>query len=299
MVGKTDINAMLSDYDEDREARGGGVFYRPPVGESLIRLLPAREDASGRAIVKGGTHWVGGRSVACPVACRLGESCFLCDRADELFRSGDAADRAEARELSVRIRFYANVYNPRDPSMGIKVWEFGRQVYDQLMRYMADPDYGDVTDLDTGYDFVVERVGERLKTRHFIRARKSPSPVIQEIRDLLDQNPDALHNLRGLWPAVSNDEMRELYEGISDEEIEPVAEDDDMPTSQLAFQEAATPTRSAGQPVEPAHESQSTQRGAPMRGPDVGQPPDVAARPARSAQSVIDEVLARRRYGRR
>jgi hypothetical protein len=39
---------------------------------------------------------------------------------------------------------------------GVKFWGFGKQVYQELLGFIADPDYGDITDPVAGRDIAVE-----------------------------------------------------------------------------------------------------------------------------------------------
>lgn len=271
MIAKADLKAMLHDYDEDQSERGEGTsFYRPPIGRSYVRLLPPHEDAEGRAIIRGGTHWVG-QTVLCPTAFRAGSSCFFCDRVEELLAAGNEADAKEAASLRRRATFYANVIDPSDLDKGIMVWEFGRSIYDQILKYMGDPDYGDISDPNEGYDLAVERQGAGMKTRYHLRARKSASALGADILDMLEE-PGALMDLSNVRKFLTPEEMMELYEGAleGEEEEEPhqrqasrttIREDDEDDREPEALDdEEAKPARGArpGWPIRPAARNRST-----------------------------------------
>ena len=38
---------------------------------------------------------------------------------------------------------------------GVKVWAYGKTAYQTLLGYVLDPDYGDITDPDSGTDIVL------------------------------------------------------------------------------------------------------------------------------------------------
>ncbi|KKN68967.1 hypothetical protein LCGC14_0446520 [marine sediment metagenome] len=316
MVGKADLDAMLTDYEKDQEERGDGAsFFTPPAGKSHIRLLPPHDDAEGRVIVRGGNHWVGGRSVSCPIAFNVEDSCWLCSRAEELALSGDKRNEAEARDVQVKIRFFANVINPNDVDKGIMVWEFGRQVYDQILKYMGDPDYGDVSDTDEGYDLVVEKEGTGKKTRYSIRARRKPSGLDNDILALIDEDSEALKDLRNVRTFLDDDEMMELYEGAEDEL--PDEEDEEAPRRRRAAtrttvreedeeeEKAAEdpdedPDEGGGEPDEEAPRRRSSRRRAgasdePKR-ERPGRPLSTRRTSSRrGASEVVGEVLASRK----
>ena len=217
---KANVAKMLADFADDQAERGSGVrFFKVPVGKTYVRLLPPRgsDDEDTSFIVRGGTHWLNEQSIACPLLIGAAKSCFLCNRVAELRASSDSADKREAADLAVRRRYYANIILPNDPEAGIQVWEFGPQVAEQIYQYIGDGEYGDISDPDEGYDLIVERTGEGKKSRYRIRCRKSPSALPQEIRDQIEDDPEALHDLRTLRPIFSNEEMEELYAGSRDE----------------------------------------------------------------------------------
>jgi len=316
MPNKTDMDAMLKDYETDQDERGEGAsFLTVPTGKSHVRLLPPHDDADGRVIVRGGNHWIGGRSVSCPIAFNVEDSCWLCERAEELATSGDKRNEAEARDLQVKIRFFANVINPNDVDKGIMTWEFGRMVYDQILKYMGDPDYGDVSDTDEGYDLVVEKEGKGKKTRYSIRARRNQSGLDADILALIDEDPEALKDLRNVRTFLDDDEMIELYEGAEDEELP-----DDEGEEEEAPRRRRRATRTTVREEDPDDEEEEEAEQAeedpedeeeekPRRGrastrggskrekekaPKPGRPIKRAASGRQSTRKVVDEVLAGR-----
>jgi hypothetical protein len=318
VVGRADLDAMLADRDEDEAERGAGVrFFTVPVGRTYVRILPPHEEANGRTIVKGGVHWIGGRSISCPAAFRVADECWLCNRAQELYDSGNEDDRKEAAALAMRVRFHANIVTPNDLDTGIQVWEFGRQVYDQIMRYIADPDYGDISDPEDGYDLIVEREGSGRKTRYNIRARKSPSALAPDVIALIEEDPDSLKDLRNLRPFLTDEEMQAGYEGESDEIDEEDEEDERRPAAKRRTSTTTAKTRKAP-PVEEEEEEEEdnepeprAREDRPKVKPRVATPRPTArpaTRPGRpigkapepgSASATVAGVLQRRAERRR
>ena len=54
------------------------------------------------------------------------------------------------------MRTYAAVIVRGQEEEGVKLWAFGKTVYQNLLNIMLDPDYGDITDLMNGRDVDVE-----------------------------------------------------------------------------------------------------------------------------------------------
>ena len=53
------------------------------------------------------------------------------------------------------MRTYLPVLVRGKESEGVKMWGFGKQVYQELLTFIADPDYGDITDPTSGRDLVI------------------------------------------------------------------------------------------------------------------------------------------------
>jgi hypothetical protein len=88
-----------------------------------------------------------------------GEDCPICEFASKLWRDGvendDATLKSEAKKLFVRKRYYSPILVRGKETDGVKVWSYGKTAYETLLGYVLDPDYGDVTDPETGTDIVL------------------------------------------------------------------------------------------------------------------------------------------------
>ena len=60
-----------------------------------------------------------------------------------------------AKKLYPKMRCYAPVIVRGEEEKGVRLWAFGKQVYQTLLNYMLDEDYGDITDVDQGTDLVI------------------------------------------------------------------------------------------------------------------------------------------------
>ena len=60
-----------------------------------------------------------------------------------------------AKNLMARQRFFAPVLVRGEEHKGVRVWGFGKMVYEQLINLVLNPEYGDITDPDSGTDLVL------------------------------------------------------------------------------------------------------------------------------------------------
>ncbi len=78
--------------------------------------------------------------------------------AEKLKKSGNKDDWRLGKKIEPKFRIYVPVVVRGQESEGVKFWSFGKQIYQELLGYIADPDYGDITDLMNGRDVTIEHI---------------------------------------------------------------------------------------------------------------------------------------------
>jgi hypothetical protein len=76
--------------------------------------------------------------------------------ADKLKSTGNRDDYLLAKKLEPKMRTFTPVIVRGEEDQPVRFWGFGKMVYQELLGFISDPDYGDVTDPITGRDVVVE-----------------------------------------------------------------------------------------------------------------------------------------------
>ena len=140
--------------------RGDGnadsVFWRPDDGEQTIRIVPT---ADGDPFKEKWFHYnVEKGGFLCPKR-NFGDECPVCEYASWLWREG--VDKGEehskkiAKSLFVRQRFFSPVLVRGEEEKGVRVWGYGKTAYENLLTLVLNPEYGDITDAETGTDLVM------------------------------------------------------------------------------------------------------------------------------------------------
>jgi hypothetical protein len=148
-----DLNKMrekLGTLQSRGNGSGGSNFWRPQDGKQTIRILPATD---GDPFPSYFFHYNVGKNSGflCPSK-NLGEPCPVCDFAKSLYREGDEGSVKMAKDLTARQRFFSAVLVRGEEREGPKVWGYGKKVYETLLNLVLNPDYGDITDADSGTD---------------------------------------------------------------------------------------------------------------------------------------------------
>jgi len=153
---------------------GTSGFWKPPQGMSTVRILPPVGDME-YFFMEVGQHYVGGQNYMCPNLCTEGkEGCPLCDVNEVLYKAGE---KDAASQYRVRRSFWMNIIVRGSEGDGPQIFTPGVTIFRTIASIISDPDYGDVTDLDEGFDIKVVRDGTGLSTKYETRAVRNPSEL--------------------------------------------------------------------------------------------------------------------------
>ena len=172
-----------------------GKFWRPEKGDHTIRVLPGK---NGDFLFDGHHHYNVGKNPGflCPQK-SFDEKCPVCDFASKLWKDGTDESKEMAKKLFPRQRYYAAILVRGEEEKGPRVWGFGKTVYETLIKYCLNPEYGDITDVETGVDldlnYEVPPGASFPKTT--IQPKRKSTKLCQDItkeecKELLDSVPD-------------------------------------------------------------------------------------------------------------
>ena len=138
------------------EGKGGGnrdTFWRPQDGEQTIRIVPT---ADGDPFKDFWFHYnVGNNPGFLSPKRNFGEEDPLNDFVRKLFNEGTEESIKMAKSLMARQRFFSPVLVRGEEDRGVRIWGYGKTVYEQLHNLVLNPEYGDITDTETGTDLVL------------------------------------------------------------------------------------------------------------------------------------------------
>lgn len=151
-------------------------------GENIIRILPSELDNGSFYFEKvqhfGFADSEGNRAYPCLIA--LGQDyCPVCHAID-MNEAEDDDDVQEALDsLKPRTQYMCNAIDRSEGKPVVKILNLSVGVLKDLAGFLSDPDYGDITDPDEGFDIKIEKVpGKRpIDTRYKVRARPKASPI--------------------------------------------------------------------------------------------------------------------------
>jgi len=205
------LDAMRAKLDK-LNGKGDGTrtqFWRPDDGENNIRVVSTPD---GDPFKERHFHYnVGTSGFLCPKR-NFGDNCPVCDFANKLWNEGTEESKKQAKDLFAKQRFFSPVLVRGQEDQGIRVWGFGKMAYEKLLTIVLDPDYGDITDPETGNDLKI--MYGKLPGASFPRTDIRPRPRKSPLCDDAVGGDDRCAELLETIP-----EFETLFERKSSEEV--------------------------------------------------------------------------------
>jgi len=201
------------------------TLWKPEAGKNQIRIVPYQYNKANPFLEMYFHYDIGKKNYLSPVT--YGEADPVEEFAQQLKATGKSDDWKLAKKLTPKMRVYVPVIVRGQESEGVKLWGFGKQVYTELLGFVADPDYGDITDLTSGRDITVEYtpaegVGNFPKTGIRVKPNQLPATTDQGLADkIMNQQKDIFT----IFKKVSYDELKghlQTWLEVGDDNAEPV-----------------------------------------------------------------------------
>lgn len=245
-------------------------IWKPEKGQSIIRIVPYKFNKDNPFIELFFHYNINNKSYLSPVS--FGRPDPIVEFADKLKRTGDKDDWKAGKNMEPKLRTFAPVIVRGKEHEGVKFWGFGKTVYQDILGYIADPDYGDITDPLNGRDIVLEVSQEAGKTYPTTTIRIKPkeskiSEDVEMVKKILQEQKD----------------ITELYEEMSYAELKSVLENWLNPSAEKASPAAETAVQELAKPSSDRKQSASVD--------EDDEPTDLPwEKPAQKSTSIKDEV---------
>jgi hypothetical protein len=196
------------------KGKGGqqAKFWKPQAGVQTIRILPTRDGDPFKSYF---FHYgINNESLLCPKH-NFGEECAICDFVSKLYNDKDEESHEMAKKLVKKQRFFSPVLVRGEENEGVRIWGYSKTVYQVLLETVLNPDYGDITDPETGVDIDLkyEKIAGKQYPDTVLAFKRNSSPMCrgmsdEECEEILESIPDfdALHKKR------TSKEVKDLLE---------------------------------------------------------------------------------------
>lgn len=201
---------------ESGQSKKDNVFWKPSEGDQEIRLVPT-EDGDPFKVFH--FHYNLGEAARGGVLCpkrQFGEECPICEFASSLWKENSDESKKMAKGLFVRQRFFTPVIVRGEEEAGVRIWGYGKTIYETLLGLVLNPDYGDITDVDSGVDFTLNYNLPKAKgafpQSNLIPKRKSSklSKSKDQVADILGNIP----NINDIFQRKSTEDIKMILESF-------------------------------------------------------------------------------------
>ncbi len=201
-----DVNALRNKLKQ-LQNQGSKQLWKPSPGENNVRIVPYKHNKENPFIELQFHYDFGKKTYLSPAT--SGKPDPIVEFSDKLKASGDTEDWKLGKKMEPKMRTYVPILVRGKENEGVKFWGFGKQVYTELLGFIADPDYGDITDLVDGRDIVVTftpAAGEGAFPKTQIRVKPNvlkattDSDIVAKIKEQVDINE--------LFPEATYDELK-------------------------------------------------------------------------------------------
>ena len=261
-----DINALKQRLNTLQSSNTSGkkekidytkVYWKPKQeGKFQIRIVPSKLDPKN-PFQEVFVHY-GFSKFPIYALTNWGEKDPIVEFTTQLRKTNDRENWVLAKKLDPKMRVFAPVIVRGEEDKGVRLWEFGKEIYMQLLGIAEDEDYGDYTDINEGRDFTVEAIkgdiGGRQGLKTSIRIKPKTTPLSTDaslIENFLKEQPTLLEIQRkntyesikeSLQSWLSPEEPEEG--SIIDDEEEVEAELEAAPAKNYALKTPSAPKES-------------------------------------------------------
>ena len=221
------------------------IFWRPTVGKQQVRIVPSAYDKKNPFKELKFYYGITNKVMISPL--NFGDKDPIASFAQKL-RGGeyDKDNYVLAKKLDAKTRIFAPVVVRGEEDKGVRLWQFGKIVYEELLSLAVDEEIGDYTDISGGRDITVETVGPESTgtpyNKSSVRVRLKTSPLSSDsatVEKWLSEQP----NPEELFKRYTWDEMKSALEKWLSPEAEeegditsePAVEFDDKPSSKFTL----------------------------------------------------------------
>ena len=216
------------------------IFWRPTIGKAQVRIVPSALDSSSPFTELKFYYGITNKVMISPL--NFGEKDPIAEFGQKL-KQGEynKENYVLAKKLDAKNRIFIPIIVRGEEDKGVRLWQFGKMIYEDLLSMAIDDEIGDYTDIVNGRDFTLETVGPESTGTNYnktsVRPRMKTSALSDDkaqVEKWLAEQP----NPKEVFKRFTFDEMKDaLVKWLSPEEAEtegdivsePANDFDDLP----------------------------------------------------------------------
>ena len=158
------------------------TFWRPTVGKQQIRIVPSAFNSKNPFTELKFYYGITNKVMLSPL--NYGEKDPIALFAGKLREEYNKENYVLAKKLDPKTRIFAPVIVRGEEDKGVRLWQFGKLIYEELLSLAVDEEIGDYTDIVNGRDLTIETVGPESTGTNYnkssVRVRLKQSPLSED-----------------------------------------------------------------------------------------------------------------------
>jgi len=190
------------------------LFWKPSVGKQVVRVVPNKYNKKFPFTEMKFYYGIGSKRVMASPS-NWGDKDPIMEFAKQLRQTNDKENWRLAKKLDPKTRIFAPIVVRGEESEGVKLWQFGKEVYQDFLNMAADDEIGDYTDIVGGRDIKLNTVGPESTGTPYNKTSVGPSLKTSALSDdqavvekLLNEQADPMK----VFKPLSYDEMKEALQ---------------------------------------------------------------------------------------
>ena len=221
------VNERLASFQKPQQREKvdySTIFWKPELGKQTIRIVPSKYDPD-MPFSELKFHYDVGKYPMVALS-NFGKQDPVEEFCKELRKTDDRDNWSLAGRLSPKTRVFAPIVVRGEEDKGVRLWGFGKQIYEELLKLAKDEDVGDYTDVINGWDLVVEKEEGNPYPKTTVRIKPKQSPLSDnnnQVENWLKEQPNALESFTQYDYDFIKKQLNERINGGSSEQA-PVAD---------------------------------------------------------------------------
>ena len=178
---KKRLGEMQSNNSNNNSGDRKNIFWRPSVGKETIRVVPNKFNKDFPFTEMMFYYGIGPKPMSSPS--NWGEKDPIIEFTKQLRQSNDSENWKLAKKLDPKTRIFAPIIVRGQEDEGVKLWQFGKEVYQAFLNLAADEEVGDYTDIVQGRDIKLTTVGPEVTGTKYNKTTISPSMKVSQLSE--------------------------------------------------------------------------------------------------------------------
>lgn len=153
--------------------------WKPEEGKEYTVRLLAFPNNNGQPFIDRHYYYGIGNSPGILAPFQFGKPDPIKELRSKLYDEGSQASKDLAKTVAPKMRTFAPIIVRGEEDKGVRIWSFGKMIYQDILNLMLDEDYGDITDPLEGRDIRVTVT--KLPGKQFADTKVSPRAKVEPL----------------------------------------------------------------------------------------------------------------------